>query len=411
MTSGLRETFVPPARLLMGPGPINCDPRVLRAMSHQLIGQFDPEMTRCMNDAMDLYRGVLRTRNPWTFLVDSTSRGGIEACLASLLAPGDRILVPVIGRFGHLLVEIAERCAAEVSVIEIPWGEVARPEQVAAAIDRVGPKLVACVQGDTSTTMCQPLADLGQVCADKGVLLYCDATASVGGNALETDAWQLSAVSVGLQKCLAGPSGSAPVSLNEEAVAVIRARHHVEAGLRGADEATGSGPRIQSNYFDLAMIMDYWGERRLNHHTEAASMLFCARECARILLREGVDAAVERHRINGGAMAAGLAALNLRLYGDPAHRMNNVVGAYIPDGVDGEALRRTLLADFGIEIGTSFGPLDGVIWRVGVMGYNARRDAVLVTLASLEQCLLRAGHQLSPGAAVAAALAHYDSAA
>ena len=410
MNSGWQEGFVPPARLLMGPGPINCDPRVLRAMSYQLIGQFDPEMTRCMNDTMALYRRVLRTGNRWTFLVDSTSRGGIEACLASLLSPGDRVVIPVFGRFGLLLAEIAQRCAADVHAIEVPWGEVARPEQVAEAIDRVRPKLVACVQGDTSTTMCQPLADIGQVCADQGVLLYCDATATVGGNRLETDAWRLSAVSVGLQKCLAGPSGSAPLTLNDEAVAVIRSRRHVEAGIRSADDVAGAGHRIQSNYFDLGMIMDYWSERRLNHHTEAASMLFCARECARILLQEGVDAAVERHRVNGQAMAAGLHALNLRLYGDPAHRMNNVVGVYIPDGVDGDALRQAMLEDFAIEIGTSFGPLDGVIWRIGVMGRNARKDAVLVTLASLEQCLLRAGHGLSPGAAVAAALERYAAA-
>ena len=404
---GQQRGFVPPPRLMMGPGPINCDPRVLRAMSYQLTGQFDPAMTQCMNDTMALYRGVFRTQNRWTFLVDSTSRGGIEACMLSLLSPGDKVVIPSFGRFGFLLQEIAQRCGAEPHVIEIPWGEVAKPEQVAEAIDRVGPKLVACVQGDTSTTMCQPLADIGQVCADKGVMLYCDATASIGGNAFETDAWKMSAVSVGLQKCLAGPSGSAPVTLNEEAEAVIRARNHVEAGIRGDDDVDGSGEIIRSNYFDLGMIMNYWSERRLNHHTEAASMLFCARECARILMEEGVDASVERHRLNGNAMAAGLAALNLNLYGDQSNRMNNVVGVYIPDGVDGAAVRHAMLEDYSIEIGTSFGPLDGVIWRVGVMGYNARKDAVLVTLAALEQCLMRAGHSLSPGAAVSAALEHY----
>jgi len=402
-----RQGFVPPARLLMGPGPITCDPRVLRAMSYQLVGQFDPAMTDCMNQTMALYRQVFQTANPATFLVDSTARGGIEACLVSLLSPGDSVLVPVFGRFGHLLKEIAERCDARVQTIEVPWGEVFEPQQIADAIDRYQPRLVAMVQGDTSTTMCQPLADIGAICRDKGVLLYCDATASIGGNVFRTDDWQLDAVSVGLQKCLSGPSGSAPVTLSEQAVAVINRRRHIEAGIRRAGDEHAPGPRIRSNYFDLAMIMDYWGESRLNHHTEATSMLYGARECARILLEEGIEQSVERHRVNGAALAAGLAAMNLRLYGDQQHRMHNVVGVYIPDGVAGEAVRTAMLQDFSIEIGTSFGPLHGVIWRIGTMGYNARKDCVLTTLACLEQCLQRTCHSLSPGAALDAALAVY----
>ncbi len=234
-----------------------------------------------------------------------------------------------------------------------------------------------------------------------------DATASIGGNELLVDAWQLSAVSVGLQKCLSGPSGSAPVTLNSDAVAAIRKRKHVEAGIRTADHVAGQGQRIGSNYFDLGMIMDYWGKERLNHHTEATSMLFGARECARILLEEGQDAVIARHKLAGAALAAGLVAMNLKLYGDLKHRMHNVVGIWIPAGVAGDALRSSMLLDYGIEIGTSFGPLHGKIWRIGTMGYNARKDAVLMTLACLEQCLLRAGHKLSTGAGTAAALECY----
>ncbi len=409
LPANLRTTFVPPPRLLMGPGPITCDPRVLRAMSYQLIGQFDPSMTACMNETMALYREVFCTRNEWTFLIDSTARGGIEACLISLLVPGDKVLIPVFGRFGHLLVEIAERCGAEVHKIDIGWGEVCDPALLEQHIIKVQPKLVALVQGDTSTTMCQPLADIGRICRQHGVLLYCDATASIGGNELLVDEWNLSAVSVGLQKCLSGPSGSAPVTLNEDAAAVIRRRKHVEAGLRTADHIAGAGQRIGSNYFDLGMIMDYWGKERLNHHTEATSMLFGARECARILLEEGQQKVIERHMLAGKALAIGLQAMNLALYGDQQHRMHNVVGIWIPDGVTGDAIRSSMLHDYGIEIGTSFGPLHGRIWRIGTMGYNARKDAVLMTLACLEQCLLRAGHKLSPGAATAAALEAYGA--
>ena len=407
MSSLISTAYTPPPRLLMGPGPITCDPRVLHAMSHQLIGQYDPSMTQCMNETMALYRGVFSTENQWTFMVDSTARGGIEAALVSLLCPGDTVMVPIMGRFGYLLKEIAERCGANVETLEVEWGQVADPDRVIEKIKKCKPKLVAMVQGDTSTTMCQPLDAIGQFCEQEEILSYCDATASIGGNAFLTDEWKISVVSAGLQKCLCGPSGIAPITINEAAVAKIKSRQHVEAGIKTSKHQDSSGEIIHSNYFDLAMIMDYWGEERLNHHTEATSMLFGARECARILLEEGKEQVVARHKLNGEALAMGLKSMGLRLYGDQEFRMNNVVGVYIPEGVDGEKIRSQMLHDFGIEIGTSFGPLIGVVWRIGTMGYNARKSAVLQTLACLEQVLLANGYKLDPGAAVASALDIY----
>jgi (S)-ureidoglycine-glyoxylate aminotransferase len=409
---GFLDPFEPPARLLMGPGPINADPRVLHAMSAPLIGQFDPAMTGAMNRVMALYREVFRTANPATFLVDGTARAGIEALLVSLIEPGDRVLVPVIGRFGYLLGEIAERCGAEVHLLEVPWGEVAGADEVEAAIERVQPTLVATVQGDTSTTMCQPLAAIGEVCRRHGVLLYADVTASLGGNRFEMDAWGIDAASAGLQKCLAGPSGSAPVSLSARAVDRVNRRKRIEAGIREVGDVDGGtsadrGVTIRSNYFDVAMLLDYWGERRLNHHTEATSMLYAALECARILLVEGLDVAIERHRRHGLAMATGVEALGLEVFGDRRHKMHNVVGVEIPGGIDGEAVRAELLEQFGIEIGSSFGPLRGRIWRIGTMGYNAREEPVLTTLAALEEVLRRHGLDVPAGTGVDAALASY----
>ncbi|BBP43911.1 pyridoxal-phosphate-dependent aminotransferase family protein [Thiosulfativibrio zosterae] len=405
--SEIFDQINPPARLLMGPGPINADPRVLRAMSAQLVGQYDPAMTHYMNETMALYRQVFETQNQWTILIDGTSRAGIEAVLVSAIEPGDKVLVPVFGRFGHLLTEIAHRCGAEVHTIEMPWGEVFKPEQIEEAIKKVQPKMLAVVQGDTSTTMLQPLEELGAICQRYGVLFYSDATASIAGNPFKTDAWGLDAVSVGLQKCLGGPSGSAPVTFSERYVEVVRKRQHVEAGIRDAHHQDSAGQIIRSNYFDIPMILDYWGEERLNHHTEASSMLYCARECARIVLQEGLDACITRHQLNGDAMRAGAEGLNLKLFGDQDHKMTNVLGVYIPEGIPGEAVRTAMLLDFGIEIGTSFGPLKGKIWRIGTMGYNARKDAVLVTLAALENVLRRMGHKLPMGEAVDRAMAVY----
>ncbi len=397
------EPVKPAPRLLMGPGPINADPRVLRAISAPLLGQFDPEFRRYMREVSELYRGVFQTKNRWTLLIDGTARAGIEAALVSLIEPGDRVLVPVFGRFGHLIAEIARRAGGEVSTLEAEWGSVFPDEVLEREVKKRRPKIVAVCHGDTSTTMAQPLARLGEVCRTEDALLYVDATATLGGMDLPVDAWRLDVVSAGLQKCLAGPPGSAPLTLNERAENRIVRRRHVEAGLKRADEKEGKGPIIRSNYFDLAMIMDYWSEQALNHHTEATSMLYAAHECGRILVEEGLESAFARHAVASKALRAGLAALGLELFGDRAHRMPNVSAVHIPAGVDGEKVRRALLEDSGIEIGTSFGPLHGKIWRIGTMGYNAREDAVLATLAGME-AILGKGRR---GAAVDAANAVY----
>ncbi|MFN8757945.1 MAG: pyridoxal-phosphate-dependent aminotransferase family protein [Tagaea sp.] len=400
----------PPARLLMGPGPINADPRVLRAMATPLLGQFDPAMTALMNETMALYRGVFKTANKWTMLIDGTARAGIEAAMVSLIEPGDKVLVPVFGRFGHLKAEIARRCDADVVVVEREWGTVFPLEEIRDLVKKHRPKLLAMCQGDTSTTMLQPLAGVGAIAREFDCLFYTDTTASLGGNDLRADEWAIDLVSSGLQKCLAGPSGSAPVTIGPRAEAAIRRRRHVELGIATANDVPGNGARIRSNYFDLAMIMDYWSEKRLNHHTEATSMLYASRECAKILVEEGLDTAIERHRVAGIAMAEGLKAMGLKLFGDQSNKMNNVVGIHIPAEVQGDAVRKAMLDDFSIEIGTSFGPLHGKIWRIGTMGYNARKDCVTTTLAALESVLGMHKAKIAPGQAVPAALAVFRSA-
>ena len=410
-TSRFIDDLNPPPRLLMGPGPVDVDPRVLRAMSMPMLGQFDPAFTDYMNETMALYREIFQTNNKRTFLIDGTARAGIEAMMVSILEPGDKVLVPMFGRFGHLLVEIADRCGAKVVTIETEWGSVFDPNQIEDAVRREQPKMVALNQGDTSTTMAQPLEDVGTICRANDVLLYVDATASIVGMDLPVDDWKIDAVSIGLQKCLAGPPGSAPITFNERVEKIISKRKHIEAGIRPDNYTASAGSRIPSNYFDLSMLIEYWGEARLNHHTEAASMLYAARECARVVLQQGLEESFQRHALASDAIVAGLNAMGLRLFGDLHNKMPNVTGLYIPDGVPGEQVRSQMLDDFGIEIGTSFGPLHGKIWRIGAMGYNCRKRSILSCLAALEAVLRQNGYEGgSPGAGVDEATRIYRSA-
>ncbi len=398
----------PPPRILMGPGPVGVDPRVLRAMSMPMLGQFDPAFTTYMNETMELLRQLYQTKNNWSFLVDGTARAGVEAILVSIVSPGDKVLVPVFGRFGHLLAEICKRCGGDVVTIDREWGTVFTPEEIEAAIKQHHPRVLAVVHGDTSTTLAQPLNEIGTICRKHDVLLYTDATASLGGMNVAIDDWKVDAVSSGLQKCLSGPPGSSPVTLNDRVVEIVKRRRHVEEGIKPAGFIEGDGPIISSNYFDLGMLMDYWSESRLNHHTEATSMLYAAREAVRIVLAEGLDACFARHKLASDAITAGLTEMGLALFGDQRHKMPNVTGVYIPDGVNGDAVRGMMLNDFGIEIGTSFGPLHGKIWRIGTMGYVCRKENVLICLAALEICLRQAGFRTNPG--VDTALSVYRSA-
>ncbi len=405
-----RAPLDPPPRLLMGPGPVDVYPRVLRAMSVPMLGQFDPVFTDYMNQTMALYRRMFCTENHWTLLVNGTARAGIEACLTSILSPGDKVLIPIFGRFGHLLKEICTRVGAEVVTIETEWGRVFEPSVIDAAIRNHRPKLVACVQGDTSTTMAQPLAEIGKLCREHDVLLYVDATATMCGMPLEVDRWCLDAVSSGLQKCMSGPPGTSPITFNDRVERVVGRRRHIEGGIRSDDAVDGEGDIIRSNYFDLAMLMDYWSPKRLNHHTESTSMLYAARECAQVILEEGLEAGFARHERASRALRAGLEAMGLALFGDETHRMPNVTGVVIPSEItDGERVRGAMLHDFGIEIGTSFGPLHGKIWRIGTMGHVCRKANILRCLASLEAVLRRNGFRSEQGVGVDAAYEVYDA--
>lgn len=403
------EDLSPSLRCIMTPGPVEVDPRVLRAMSFPVLGQFDPEFTDIMNETMGMLRELFATSNKWAFPVDGTSRSGIEAVMVSLIAPGDRVLIPIFGRFGHLLHEIAERCGAEVYTIEKAWGSVFAPEEVISAIQSFKPDVVAIVHGETSTGRVQPLAGIGRACREQDALLIVDAVATIGGVPVETDAWMLDAVIGGTQKCLSIPSGMAPVTYNERAEAKLLKRKQVERGLRTGEFEAGELPPVRSNYFDLSMLQDYWSPQRLNHHTEMTSMLYALREGLRLVLEEGLQARHARHALHEEALAAGLTAMGLELYGDPQSKLTVVTCVLIPEGIDGESVRNMLLSRFGIEIASSFGPLKGQIWRIGTMGFSCRENNVLRVLGALEATLLRHGHPLPAGLGVQAALDVYEA--
>lgn len=230
----------PSPRTLMTPGPVEADPRVLRAMGAHILGQFDPEFTALMNETMEMERYVFQTQNKMTYLVDTTSRGGLETVLTGAICPGDKVLIPAFGRFGYLLAEILERCGADITLLEREWGTVFEPEEIEEALKKDSYKAVAFIHGETSTSMMQPLKEIGEICEKYGALLIVDAVATLGGAEVHVDDWKLSACISGTQKCISAPSGSALITYNEQIEEIVKKRKKVEKGIRTADDVNGS---------------------------------------------------------------------------------------------------------------------------------------------------------------------------
>ena len=387
--------LLPSPRILLGPGPSMADPRVLRAMSTPLLGQFDPEFTAVMSEVKELIRFAFETQNEDAFPVSGTGRAGLEAAMTSLLEPGDRVVVGECGRFGLLLMEIAERCGADVVAVRGEWGRVLDPDAFVRAFDGGAAKLVAVIHGETSTGVLQPLPDLARLTRERDALLLVDAVVTLGGCEVAVDRWDVDVAVAGTQKCLSCPSGLAPVTYGARANAIL------------ADRRVG----IRSNYLDLTQLARYWSRERLNHHTAPTAMVYGLREALRAFHDEGRPQRFARHRIHGDAMRAGVEALGLSVFGKepPEHRLPFVTPVVVPDGVDELRVRRRLLEDFGVEIGAAFGPLQGKIWRIGTMGYSASRQNVLTCLATLEHALRGEGWRCGAGVGVETARARYQA--
>ncbi len=384
--------FIPPARLLLGPGPSMVHPRVLAAMAAPLLGHLDPAFIAMMDDVKALLRLVFATENTLTFPVSGTGSAGMEACIVNLVEPGDQVIVGVNGVFGTRMAEVIERAGATAVRVEAPWGRIVRPEQIEAALKNcTRPKLVALVHAETSTGAWQPLPDAVRLAHEYGALFLADCVTSLGGLAVDLDACGIDAAYSGTQKCLSCPPGLAPVSFGPRALEVLRQRK----------------TKVQSWYLDMTLLQQYWGEERVYHHTAPISMNYALREALRLVVEEGLPARFARHARNHRALAAGLGALGLMLAAEEGHRLPMLNAVTVPDGVDEARVRARLLQEHGIEIGGGLGPMKGRVWRIGLMGESSRRAHVLTVLAALEDTLRAEGRPVAIGASVAAAQAAY----
>ncbi|MFO7172810.1 MAG: alanine--glyoxylate aminotransferase family protein [Bacillota bacterium] len=381
-----------PERLLLGPGPANVDPRVLRAMATPVIGHLDPAFIAVMDETIQYLRQVWRTRNRLTVPLSATGSGGMEAVMVNLLEPGDEVVVGICGLFGQRLADVAARAGARVRTVEAPWGKPLDPEQFEEALRERPAKVVAFVHGETSTGVLQPVEPIVEIARRYGALVVADCVTSLGSVPVEVDRWGLDAAYSCSQKGLGAPPGMAPVTFSEQALEVIRSRK----------------TRVQSWYLDMNLLMGYWsGEtvtERVYHHTAPITMIYALREALRIVLEEGLENRWERVRRVHEAFVAGIEAMGLEMLVEKPYRLAPLNTVKVPQGVDAAAVQRRLL-EMDIEIAGGFGPLKGKIWRIGLMGYNAQPRNVFVVLSALELALREQGFPVTPGAGPEAAAA------
>ncbi len=377
-----------PNRILLGPGPSNVHPRVLQAMLAPMLGHLDPDFWPVLDHVRDMLRRVLGTTHPWTLPLSATGTAGMEAAFCNVVEPGERVVIVVNGFFGGRMVEIASRCGAAVQRIDVPWGKPVLPEIVEHALSAQGHvKAVGIVHAETSTGVLSPLPEIAQVVHHHDALLIVDAVTSLGGVELCMDAWELDVCYSASQKCLGAPPGLAPISLGPRAVDVVTHRNSL----------------VQSLYLDLATLEDYWSERRRYHHTAPILMLYALREALRLLMEEGVQQRWQRHAHTAAGLRAGLEALELELFADPAYRLDPLTTIVVPDKVDAAQVQRQLYQEYNIEIGGGLGDLQGKIWRIGLMGDSCKASNVLLVLAALERSLAQQGYAAAQGGGVAAA--------
>jgi alanine-glyoxylate transaminase/serine-glyoxylate transaminase/serine-pyruvate transaminase len=382
------STVAPPTRILLGPGPSNVHPRVLRALATPLIGHLDPAFIALMEETKRLLRATFITANTLTLPISATGSAGMEACLVNLLEPGDTAIVGVNGVFGTRMVDIVERCGATAVRVEAPWGRIIDADDVLRALRAVPQaRVVALVHAETSTGAWQPLEDIGRMVRDADKLFVVDAVTSLAGCPLRVDEWAIDACYSGTQKCLSCPPGLAPLTF----------------GPRAADALHRRRTKVQSWYLDLTMIERYWGDERVYHHTAPISMNYARLEALRLVDEEGLEARWTRHERHHQALKAGLAAMGIELAAQEGHQLWTLNSVRIPNGVDDAAVRKALLEEYGLEIGGGLGPLKGQVWRIGLMGESSTEANVLLVLSALERLLPRFGYAVPRGAGVAAA--------
>ena len=368
------KSFIPPKRLLMGPGPSDVHTRILNAMARQTIGHLDPAFIDMMDETKQMLQYAFITENELTMPISAPGSAGMEACFANLVEPGDKVIVCINGVFGTRMKENVIRVGGKAVIINDEWGKPVDSQKVEQAlIDNPDAKIVAFVHAETSTGAISDAKSICKLAQQHSCLTIVDAVTSLAGSELRVDDWGIDAIYSGSQKCLSAMPGLSPVSFSDKAI----------------NKFTHRKTPVTSWFLDLNLVMGYWGKgaKRAYHHTAPVNTLYGLHESLVMLTEEGLENSWSRHKENHLLLKAGLSELGISYLVDESSRLPQLNSVYIPEGSDDAKVRSSLINDFNIEIGAGLGDLAGKIWRIGLMGHTSRKENVELCLKALKEVL------------------------
>ncbi|GAA6172861.1 alanine--glyoxylate aminotransferase family protein [Colwellia sp. KU-HH00111] len=368
------QSFIPPQRTLMGPGPSDVNPRVLSALARPTVGHLDPTFIGMMDEVKSLLQYAFKTKNTYTMAISAPGSAGMEACFVNLLTPDDTVVVCRNGVFGARMIENVQRIGANVVVVDGTWGRAVDPQALEDTLKQTPQaRFVAFVHAETSTGALSDAKVLCEIARKHNCLTIVDAVTSLGGVELNVDDWGIDAVYSGSQKCLSCVPGLSPVSFSEQAASVIKNRSSA----------------VQSWFLDQSLVMEYWSGqgKRSYHHTAPVNSLYALHESLVVLQNEGLENSWQRHQTQHEKLATGLQSLGLDFIVPKNERLPQLNAVHIPQGIDDAKVRQFLLNEYNLEIGAGLGQFSGSAWRIGLMGYAARNENVLLCLAALKEAL------------------------
>ncbi|GMV35674.1 MAG: hypothetical protein AMXMBFR61_01820 [Fimbriimonadales bacterium] len=358
--------------LLLGPGPSAVHPRVMDALSSPMRGIFDPDLLVAMGEISEGLRTLFGTANRYTLCLPASGMSAMEAGIANLVEPGDRVVVCVNGFFSGRIAHIAERYGAQVTRVQAPWGTPFEVQWIEDACKQdAPPKLLAIVLAETSTGGRNDITGLGEIAHRHGALLMVDAVTALGGMPVEVDRHGVDYCYAGSQKCIGSPPGLAPVTLSDRALKTISARKSA----------------CQSFYLDITLAAAYWLDGKPYHQTPSSPLIFALNEALAIVQEEGLEARYARHAKVGSELRAALRDIALQALPDPGVALPMLTVVRLPEGIEPKSVITKLRTESGIEVGAALGEMASQHIRIGTMGYAASFENVRKVTEALSAAL------------------------
>lgn len=364
----------------MLPGPTNVPNKVMNAM-------LEPIINHRSNDFRILYKAIIEKTqkvyqtNGDIILLTTSGTGVVEASVINLIRKDDKVIIPVNGEFGMRLADLIENWGGKVIRIKSPFGENPPFEKIEEAFDQnKDVKAIYTVYNETSTgTTLRYMDKIGELCSRNGAFFVADAVSILGGDELPVDKWNIDICVTASQKALAAPPGISPISISSKAKKYMQ---------------SNPPPTL---YLNLKRYFKYYEENFETPFTPALPLFYAFDEALNIIIEEGMENRIKRHKTCAEAFYAGLDAMGLTAFAKPDARSNVVISVNYLPGMDDKKFRTLLSEQFKVLIAGGFGELKGKVFRIGSMG-EVNKYHVMRTLSSIASSINMLGLNANPEA-------------